>query len=144
MKATELRLRLLLAILLAATFCMTGVFASSGTESSETASFNAPKSKVDNVISETLTGNKKNITSQHTLTADEALTAGERFVGPGYKEIGKPGSGVFRSADGTKQFRMDNNSLQGNHAPNVPHVHLETYAPGARKPTVNNHIPFTE
>ncbi|MEP4076451.1 RHS repeat domain-containing protein [Haloferula sp.] len=104
----------------------------------------APKSKVDDVISETLNGNKKNITSQHTLTADEALTAGEKFVGPGYKEIGKPGSGVFRSADGTKQFRMDNNSLQGNHAPNVPHVHLETYAPGARKPTVNNHIPFTE
>ena len=100
--------------------------------------------KVDDVIGETLSATQKNITSKHVLSADEALTAGEKFVGPGYKEIGKPGSGVFRSADGTRQFRMDNNSISGNHAPNVPHVHLETYAPGARKPTVNNHIPFVD
>ena len=70
------------------------------------------------------------------------LKAGEKFVGSGYKEIGKPGSGVFRSADGTRQFRIDNGSLTGNHKPGVPHGHLEVYKPGATKPTVNNHIPF--
>jgi len=32
----------------------------------------------------------------------------------------------------------------GNHAPGVPHVHLEIYAPGARVPSVNNHIPFVD
>jgi hypothetical protein len=96
---------------------------------------------VDDVIAETASATKKNITSAHTLTPAEALEAGQRWVGEGYSEIGKPGSGVFRSADGTKQFRMDEGSLLGNHAPNVPHVHLETYLPGARLPSVNNHIP---
>ena len=95
------------------------------------------------VVSETLNG-KGNLTSQHTLSADQLLDAGAAFLGQGYAEIGKPGSGVFRSADGTRQFRIDNNSIQGNHAPNVPHGHLETYSPGATKPTANNHIPFCE
>ncbi len=99
--------------------------------------------KVDDVIRETLSG-KGNLTSKHTLNSDEALDAGLKHLGTGYKEIGKPGSGVFRSADGTKQFRIDNNSLSGNHAPNVPHVHLETYKPGARKPKTNNHIPLVD
>jgi hypothetical protein len=31
-----------------------------------------------------------------------------------------------------------------NHAPGVPHGHLEIYAPGAARPTTNNHIPFSE
>ena len=99
--------------------------------------------KVDDVIQETLS-KKGNISSKHTLNSDQALDAGLKHLGPGYKEIGKPGSGVFRSADGTKQFRIDNNSLSGNHAPNVPHVHLETYKQGARKPTTNNHIPLVD
>jgi len=97
----------------------------------------------DSVIAETLAG-KGNITSKFTLSADEALSAGEDFVGSGYSEIGKPGSGVFRSSDGLRQFRMDANSLNGAHAPNVPHIHFETYAPGAKFPTVNNHVPFFE
>ena len=99
---------------------------------------------VDDVMAETLGATQKNITSSYTLTADEALTAGERWVGQGYAELGKPGSGVFRSMDGTRQFRMDASSLMGSHAPGVPHVHLETYAPGARVPSVNNHIAFLD
>ena len=95
------------------------------------------------MIQETLQG-KGNLTSKHTLDATEALNAGEQFVGKGYTEIGKPGSGVFRSADGTRQFRIDDNSIRGNHAPGVPHVHLETYSPGSTKPTANNHIPFND
>ncbi len=38
----------------------------------------APKSRVNDVIGETLNANKKNITSNHTLTANEALEAGEK------------------------------------------------------------------
>ncbi|EUC19016.1 RHS repeat-associated core domain containing protein-containing protein [Burkholderia sp. BT03] len=102
---------------------------------------NTQKCPVHSVIEETLNG-KGNITSQHVLTSDQLLDAGTEFLGAGYTEIGKSGSGVYRSTDGTRQFRIDNNSIQGNHAPNVPHGHLETYAPGAAKPTANNHIPF--
>ena len=96
--------------------------------------------KVDKVIVEALAG-KGNLTSKLKLTADEALQAGEKWVGKGYKER-KVGSGVFVSADGQRQFRMDNNSILGNHAPDVPHVHLETLAPGQKYPIANNHIPF--
>jgi len=100
-------------------------------------------SKSEAVIAETLAGNG-NITSQHVLTADELLKADKDFLGQGYREIGKPGSGVFRSADGTRQFRIDGNSLSGNHAPGISHGHLETCAPGATKPLTNNHIPFVD
>jgi len=102
---------------------------------------NTQKCPVHSVIDETLKG-KGNITSRHVLNSDQFLDAGTEFLGAGYTEIGKSGSGVYRSADGTQQFRIDNNSIQGNHAPNVPHGHLETYVQGAAKPIANNHIPF--
>ena len=97
----------------------------------------------EDVIKETVDG-KGNITSNHTISVDDALDTGTKFLGDNYKEIGKPGSGVFRSADGTKQFRIDNNSIQGNHAPDVPHVHFETYGSGSTKPITNNHVPIVE
>ena len=100
--------------------------------------------KVDDVIAETLLANKRNITSQHTLNSDEALDAGLQFLGDGYKEIGKQGSGVFRSKDGMRQFRIDKNSLEGNHQPNIPHIHLETVNPDTGKFQVNNHIPLKD
>ena len=75
-----------------------------------------------------------------------------RFISPSLRgknanEIGNPGSGVYRSgtrnADGSiNQFRMDNNSLEGNHRPNVPHVHFERVNEGVKKPIVNNHVPI--
>ena len=100
-------------------------------------------SKVQAVIAETLS-KKGNISSSYTLTANEILQAGEVFLGKGYKEIGKPGSGVFLSADEARRFRIDGNSLSGNHAPNIPHGHLETVMPGVAKPQTNNHIPFKD
>jgi RHS repeat-associated protein len=103
----------------------------------------SPHDNVTSVINET-NARTGNFSSAHTLTADEALTAGERFLGPGYREIGKPGSGVFLSADGTRRFRMDPNSLRGSHAPNVPHVHLERVDPASGAVLSNNHIPFVE
>ncbi|HFC6360674.1 TPA: HINT domain-containing protein [Neisseria lactamica] len=84
--------------------------------------------KINAVINETNT-QRGNITSKHTLSSDEALDAGIKYLGSEYKEIGKSGSGVYRNKAGTRQFRIDNNSLEGNHAPNVPHIHLEMDRP---------------
>ena len=97
--------------------------------------------KADAVIAETLAG-KGNILSSLRLSTDELLDAGAKFLGDAYSELGKSGSGVFRSADGTRGFRIDANSISGKHAPGVPHGHLETFAPGSTKPTTDNHIPF--
>ncbi|TAI48486.1 RHS repeat domain-containing protein [Flagellimonas allohymeniacidonis] len=96
------------------------------------------------VILETF-GGDGDITSEFELTEDQALDVGMDFVGDDYKELGKPGSGVFRSnvqnEDGTyNQFRIDNNSLEGKHKPKVPHVHLEIIDPSRKEPLVNNHI----
>jgi hypothetical protein len=85
-----------------------------------------------------------NFTSKYTLSSDEALDAGMKHLGGEYYELGKPGSGVYRSIDGTRGFRMDYNSISGNHSPRVPHVHLERFDPNTVRPYVNNHIPFTE
>ena len=74
----------------------------------------------------------------------EALEAGTAFLGTGYRGIGKPGSGVFRSADGLRQLRIGSNSLAGAHAPGVPHVHFEIYVtPTSLRPTADNHVPVT-
>jgi RHS repeat-associated protein len=83
------------------------------------------------------------IVSRHPMTADEALDAAEPFLGEGYRELGK-NRGVFRSADGLRQFRMDPDSIQGKHWPDVPHVHFEIFEPGAKKSSINNHVPLIE
>ena len=76
--------------------------------------------------------------------AEQLLDAETEFLGQENTEIGKPGIGAFRSADGTRQFRIDSNSTQGNHVPNVPHGHFETYSPGVKNIMANNQIPFCE
>ena len=92
--------------------------------------------KVDAVIKETING-KGNITSKYTLTADEALEAGRKFLGDGYVEIGKSGSGVFKA--GNRIFRIDYSSLNGFHKPFKPHFHLEILNEAGKR-IVNNHI----
>ncbi|HDL8241695.1 TPA: VENN motif pre-toxin domain-containing protein [Yersinia enterocolitica] len=99
--------------------------------------------KIDTIINETLLG-KKNFTSSTTLTSDEALAAGLKFLGTGYKEIGKSGSGVYHSADGTKEFRIDSGSIGGAHAPGVPHVHFGVKNPETGKYISNNHVPYKD
>ncbi|OJV35348.1 MAG: hypothetical protein BGO33_08745 [Bacteroidia bacterium 43-41] len=62
-------------------------------------------------------------------TAERALEMGTRVLGKGYKEIAP---GVFRSADGLKQFRMTNSDIIPTHKLNgnfTPHVHFEFYSP---------------
>lgn len=99
--------------------------------------------RVDAVINETLSG-KKDFTSSMTLTTDEALSAAQKYLGPEYREIGKPGSGVFHSADGTKEFRIDSGSISGAHAPGVPHVHFGVKDPVSGKYITNKHVPYTD
>jgi len=103
---------------------------------------------VDDVIKESLDAAKAsvgNITSKYIVTADEALSIGDKLLGQGYKEVGKVGSGVFEKQVGelTYRFRIDNNSLMGKHAPNTPHIHVEILDK-YRNILVNNHIPFIE
>ncbi|MCC8479894.1 hypothetical protein LMJ41_18655 [Streptomyces globisporus] len=54
--------------------------------------------------------------SEHPVTADEALDAAHEFLGDDYVEKGV-NRGVFRSADGLRQFRMDPDSIQENTGP---------------------------
>lgn len=72
------------------------------------------------------------------------FTAGVRFPEDEYTKTGKADSEVFRSADGQRKFRINNNSIQENHAPGVPHGYLEMYDQNSIKPKTNNHIPFCE
>ncbi|MGW8947217.1 polymorphic toxin-type HINT domain-containing protein, partial [Streptomyces koyangensis] len=95
------------------------------------------------VISETENGTGS-IVGKQTVNADQAVNAGLEFVGPGYRELGV-NRGVFRSADGLRQFRIDGDSLDGNHWPHFPHVHFQIFArPKDKKSRVNNHVPLIE
>jgi RHS repeat-associated protein len=103
-----------------------------------------PPDRVDAVLDESARGSG-NFGSVHRLTEAEALSAGERWVGPGYQEMGGPGTGVFRSADGTRQFRVDEGSITGAHGDVGPHVHFETLDPNRRGRDAilsNNHVPL--
>ena len=62
------------------------------------------------------------IGSQDPVSPEEALRAGERWLGPGYTEISP---GVFRSVDGLRQFRMTARDLLPTHGNIGPHVHFE-------------------
>ncbi len=94
------------------------------------------------VIDETLNGTG-NFTSSYTINAEDTLDTAEAFLGSGYRQLGLPNSGVFRSADGLRGFRIDNNSIQGFHPPNVPHVHFEVFnSSDLRRPISNNHVPL--
>lgn len=65
-------------------------------------------------------------------------------LGEGYRELGD-NTGVFRSADGLRQFRIDGKSLTGGHWPHHPHVHFEVFQnPGDKRQLVNNHVPLRD
>lgn len=100
--------------------------------------------RADAVLDESPKG-AGNFGSAHKLTPNEALTAGERWVSSGYKKIGRFGTGVFRSTDGTKQFCIDEGSITGAHGNVGPHVHFETLDPMRRgKDAIqsDNHVPL--
>jgi hypothetical protein len=63
-----------------------------------------------------------NITHAGALKPDVALSAAQRWLGAGYKEIAP---GVYRSADGLRQFRMTTSDLADAHGKLGPHIHFE-------------------
>jgi hypothetical protein len=58
------------------------------------------------------------------------LETAEKWLGDGYKDMG---NGRYVSADGTRQFRMGDSDILGEHA-GGPHVNFETLAPNPAKP----------
>lgn len=95
------------------------------------------------VVAETAAG-RRNLTSRFVLTADEALDAGETFVGPGGVWQG-PNRFTRDMGDGTQRvFRLDPGSLAGNHPPKVPHYHLEVQPTDGGRSIINNHLIFVE
>jgi hypothetical protein len=66
-----------------------------------------------------------------------ALGAASKYLGPGYKEIAP---GVFRSADGLRQFRATTSDLIPTHGSIGPHVHFEALN-SAGKVIENLHLP---
>ena len=55
-------------------------------------------------------------------TANRGLAIAERFLGKGYTEIAP---GVYRSADGLRQFRMTTADILGTHGKIGPHFNFE-------------------
>jgi len=80
-------------------------------------------------------------TTGRARTVDQALTSAERHLGPGYREIAP---GVFRSADGTRQFRMTTSDLTGRGMRGQPHVHFERIDPNTGKSLRNLHVPLID
>jgi hypothetical protein len=74
-----------------------------------------------NYIKKPITG-MGNIGSHGPVSPSVALGSAERWLGQGYREIAP---GVFRSADGLRQFRMTTRDLLPTHGNIGPHVHFE-------------------
>ncbi|MGW2651988.1 polymorphic toxin-type HINT domain-containing protein, partial [Streptomyces sp. NPDC001393] len=66
------------------------------------------------------------------IPVDDALSAAEKWVGPGYSEP-VPGSGRFVSKDGTRVARMGETDITGQHG-GGPHMNFERLAPNPKKP----------
>ncbi len=81
-----------------------------------------------------------NLGSHGPVTPDVALRSAEKWLGAGYKEIAP---GVYRSADGLRQFRMTASDLIPTHGNIGPHVHFEVPNPAGGPPLENLHIPVT-
>jgi RHS repeat-associated protein len=75
------------------------------------------------------------------MTTEAALSAGEKWLGPEYREIGRANSGVFRSADDARQFRI---STGGDYARKGPHVHFEAIGEGGRQIIENTLVQLIE
>ncbi|MDQ0795947.1 hypothetical protein [Streptomyces sp. B1I3] len=85
---------------------------------------------------------KSSLISTHTITMEDAMATGRKFLGEGMRDVTK-GREIYRSADNRRGFRTDPDSLAGGHWPDVPHVHFEIFGE-AGKPLANNHVPLAE
>ena len=90
-------------------------------------SFGSGGSSGDDSVDE---GTGKKLTNGAKMTTDEALDAASDFLGPGYKDMG---NGRFVSADGTRQVRMGDSDILGQHG-GGPHMNFEKLVPNPAKP----------
>ncbi|MBK9375660.1 MAG: RHS repeat-associated core domain-containing protein [Holophagales bacterium] len=69
------------------------------------------------------------------MSTDDALRKAEEVLGPGYTEVGTPGSGVFRSTGSPNQVRMKSSDLSptNNHA-GRPHINFELLPTSGKGP----------
>lgn len=81
-----------------------------------------------------------NVTSK-ARSVEKALETGEKFVGKGYKEIAP---GVYRLADGTRQFRMTGRDLIPTHGDIGSHVHYQKFDPVTGQEIKNIHTPLID
>ncbi|MCF6283596.1 MAG: hypothetical protein L3K26_00165 [Candidatus Hydrogenedentes bacterium] len=84
--------------------------------------------------------NSVNVVSR-PRTTDQALNTGHRFVGDSPDHLAP---GVYRSQDGTRQFRLTDSDIQGNHGQVGPHVHFEKFDPLTGDKTKNIHTPLKD
>jgi hypothetical protein len=81
-------------------------------------------------------GGMGNIGSHGAVNVSTLLNSATRWLGAGYREIAP---GVYRSADGLRQFRMTNADLLPTHGAIGPHVHFEALN-GAGQVIENLHV----
>ena len=72
-----------------------------------------------------------------SISNEDVAGAAERWLGDGYEEIAP---GVYRSADGARQFRMTESDLGATN----PHVHFESVSPDGRTIIENAHVYLDE
>jgi hypothetical protein len=82
-----------------------------------------------------------NIGSHGPVSVDTALSAAERWLGPGYVEVGPACTGVFRSSDALRQFRITGSDLTPTHGGIGPHAHFEALDPWGNV-IENLHVPL--
>ena len=80
-----------------------------------------------------------NLGSHAPVSPDVALGSAEQWLGADYSEIAP---GVYRSADGLRQFRMTTSDLLPTHGNLGPHVHFEIPNPAGGPPLENLHLPI--
>lgn len=96
--------------------------------------------KNDDRFMSTLVGGRRLVlvTEPGGLKADAALRVASSYLGRGYRELAP---GVYRSADGLRQFRMTTADLTGAHGAIGPHVHFEALNQAGRV-IENLHVPL--
>ncbi len=77
------------------------------------------------------------------VNANRGLEIAEAWLGSEYREIGMAGSGVFRSADGLRQFRMTAGDILGLHGSIGPHFNFEWIDRATGAVIANLHVPIT-
>jgi hypothetical protein len=77
-----------------------------------------------------ITNSGRKFTNGMKMTSNEALIAAEEFLGSGYKDLG---NGRYLSADGTKQVRMGDTDILGQHSGGA-HMNFEILSPNPDKP----------